>query len=79
MEMITTEGVGIDLGSLDNTSYVENIVTSTFASTMKGRLIKLLLLLSFINVQFNARQSEECHVFSPWFITVLSSQGELKC
>ena len=36
---ITTEGVGIDLVSLENTSYVENKVTSTFASTIKGRLI----------------------------------------
>lgn len=32
---ITTEGVGIDLIS----SYVENKVTSTSASTIKGRLI----------------------------------------
>ena len=41
LEMITTEGVEFDLGSLD-TSYVENNVTSTFAPTtqmFKGRLI----------------------------------------
>ena len=52
LEIITTEGVGIDLRSLDldNTSYVEN-VPSTFASTqlMKGRLIHFRLLLLLIH------------------------------
>ena len=65
LEIVTTEGVGIDLRLFDTTSFVEN-VTSNHAptQTIKGKLTKLLLLLSFINFQFNARQLEESLVFS---------------